>query len=681
MVRRRSKPPASKPLPAEKGPRSAESPRSAGSPLVSGDDLRDLDRALRLEWFEPDGAGGFAMSSVLGCPTRRQHGLLVIRPQGLERRHVLVHSLAERVELEDDALDVDSCLRDGRFESKGHLALDGFALEPWPTWHFTGAGLRLQRELFCEHGRTWVRWTLLPTSERTRVTLSIAPRMAPRDADRTSIENDSLDPTVHVSSRGIRVRPYAGLPELHFSTATPFEARIAPAWTSGYDYSIDRERGYHGADDLWSPGELRLELTVERPAVLALGVDALEGDVDEALGRALEARSQPGRTGDSTLERLERAGRRFLYSDGDRRGVIAGYPWLAEWGRDTFIALPGLTLAHGDLDTCVDVLEGAVERMSDGLIPNHFGADPLSDHYGAADTSLWFARCVRLYGRAGGSRECYAERLMPALDEIARAFVNGTELGLHVDAGGLLHVGSVALAATWMDAQTDGEPCTPRNGYPVEIQALWYALLGELEEWHLEHGERREAEEWADLRRRAAATFLERFWDEERGVLADVWRADDVDRSIRPNMIIAAALERSPLPLAARRRIVECVERELLTPRGLRTLSPDDVDYVGRLSKSPEERDRCRHQGAAWPWLTGFLAEARLRAFGDEPSGLQRIESVLQGLAGELDHDCLGALCELYEGDAPHQAAETPAMAKSVAEVSRALRLIEEVRA
>jgi predicted glycogen debranching enzyme len=647
---------------------------------VEGALLRDSERALGLEWLEPDGGGGFAMGSVLGCPTRRHHGLLVLRPPGLERRHVLLAGLAETVEHGSGRTDLDTLRRDGAFVRHGHLALERFELEPIPSWTYRVAGHVLRRELLATPGRVLLRYTLV--EGRGPLRLALAPRLAFRDADRLTEANERLEPAVTVENGLVRVAPYAGLPRLDFlASAGDAALRVAPRWERRIEFTRDLERGYQGTEDQWLPVTFEVALGPGKDLVLAAGLELAPEPLVEAFARlAEERRTACEAAGPGPSAALARAARRFLYTEGDHRGVIAGYPWLHEWGRDTFIALPGLTLPQGDLQGCADVLEAAVARLDHGLLPKHYAADPVSDHYGAADTSLWFARAVRLFGRAGGSRTLIEERLLPALLEIGRAFLDGTELGLHVDDAGLLHVGAPTVCTTWMDARVDGTPHTPRHGYPVEVQALWYGLLTQLEEYCLERGGRREAERWSDLRRRAATSFIERFWDADRRVLLDVWRPDGGDRAIRPNMVIAAALENSPLTVEARAGIVECVERELLTPRGLRSLSPDDPSYEGRCVGCPSERDRRRHQGSAWPWLMGFLIEARMRAFGADDAGLGRLEMILHELIAELGRGCLGSIAELYDGDPPHRPAETPAMAKSVGELARALDLIEGVR-
>ncbi|MEO0649955.1 MAG: amylo-alpha-1,6-glucosidase, partial [Planctomycetota bacterium] len=527
------------------------SPSSGPAALATLDSeaLRDVEQALATEWIEPDGTGGFAMGSVLGLPVRRQHGLLVLRPNGLERRHVLLTSLGETLEVlpaESDQpteLVLDATFREGRFERTGHLALEAFALEPAPRWTLRTGDVVVRRELVRSGPTLLMRWTLLEGPTRAR--LRLEPRLGPREADQLTERNAALDATVDLSLAGLRVRPYAGLPALHFTVGgSPLEARVAPAWQLGHQLPLDQARGYEGSDDLWTPGELAVELRRGQAVVLAVGVDAPVAEPLRAFDAALAERTAASRpAAHPGLARLERAARRFLYRDtcrpaAPRRGVIAGYPWLAEWGRDTFIALPGLTLAHDDLDGCRDVLLGAVDRIEGGLVPTHFGADPDSDHFAGADTSLWFARAVRLYERAGGERALLVTKLAPALVTIAERYLEGTELGIHADAQGLLHVGSPTLATTWMDARLDGLPCTPRHGHPVEIQALWFALLAHLESWCYERGGRRDAERYADVLRRASTAFVERFCDGDR--LADVWRPEGADHALRPNMVVAA---------------------------------------------------------------------------------------------------------------------------------------------
>jgi len=338
-----------------------------------------------------------------------------------------------------------------------------------------------------------------------------------------------------------------------------------------------------------------------------------------------------------------------------------------------FVALPGLTLARGRRDLCAEVLRGALPFLRRGLLPNVYGATPADSHYDSCDAALWFALAVQRYADAGGDAELVARELLPALAAIARAYEEGTDLGLAVDADGLLRAGRADLNATWMDARTKDGPVTPRAGLPVEIQALWHSLLAFL-------AERDDA--WHGPRDRCGKAFVRAFWLADLKRLADRVHDGVADASVRPNMLVAAALPRSPLSAAQRAGCVAAAEAELLVPIGLRTLSPRDGAYRGSYEGDQERRDRAYHQGTAWPWLAGFYVEAALRA---APRAHKRtaakLRAWLDGIAPELDRAGLGHVSEVFDGDAPHRPGGTFAQAWNTGELLRALALVAEAQA
>jgi predicted glycogen debranching enzyme len=662
-------------------------PQDGSAP--SGD---PFERALDREWLEVDGRGGYAMGTVPHCPTRRFHGLLVARPDGVLGphgaigRHLLLARLGERVVGPAGPVEYDCARYPGAFAPAGHRQLERFELLPWPRWTYRLGAAELTRELLFdrEGGDLLVRYRLAPGAEA--VILHLRPLLAFRRADALTFENSDLDPRAEVLPDGIRVEPYRGLGPLELrcgGSGGPVLFRAEPVWYRQVELAEELARGYEGHEDHFSPGELSLALPAGGEVVLAAGAPAAGADVRARFRRATAERRAAARdAGPGLIGRLTLAAESFLYRDGGRSGVLAGFPWFGEWGRDTFIALPGLTLARDRLDQCAEVLEGALPYLRDGQLPNIYGRDADSSQYGSADAALWFARAVRLYELAGGDRGLLDRSLLPALHTIAEALLDGgglctVALGLRVDEQGLLHAGFPGLNATWMDARVDGQAVTPRCGCPVELNALWYHLVAYLEHADLRHGDRRVAERWAEQRRRAGEAFQRCFWLESEGYLADVWSAEGVDRSVRPNMVLAASLEFTPLRPEQRADVVLRAERELLTPAGLRTLSPADPRYVGRYAGSMAERDRAYHQGTVWPWLIGPYVEAWLRAFGTHAAGRRQLRALVGGFEAALDRHGLGQLSEVADGDWPHTPGGTPAQAWSVGECLRALRLFE----
>lgn len=645
-----------------------EAPLSSAAPprpsvRIGADDLSP-ERALESEWLETDGRGGFASGTVGLVPTRRYHGLLVAAPPGTARRHVFLAHLVESVRGESAALDSG--------------ALAAFELAPWPRWTWRVPGGAVVRELAFDRGAPTVLVRYSLAEGAAPLELCVRLRFACREADALTIENDVLDPEVRRSGDALEFRPYASLPPVSWRVDAPAGWRREPGWTRGLELAADRARGYGGREDQFTPGAVTVRLAAGRPVVLAASIVAPPADPGAAWRRQAARRAaRPG--GARGLQaRLAAAADDFLYrAESGRRGVIAGYPWFGEWGRDTFLALPGLTLATGRPELCGQVLLGALPFLRDGLLPNVFGATPEESHYGSADAALWFARAVREYELAGAGRERVRADYLEALRAIAEATLAGTALGVGVDDAGLFRAGDPSLNPTWMDAVTSAGPVTPRHGSPVELAALWVSLLRQLVE--LEDGATRRSR-WRLESERASTAFLERFCLPD-GALADVWREGEVDRSVRPNMVLAASLELAPLSRAQRRAVVERARAELVTPYGLRTLAPGSEGYRGTYGGGPEERDGAYHQGTVWPWLVGAYVEASLRGGRSAAELEEELAPAFGALERELDGLGLNHVSEVFSGDPPHGAGGTIAQAWNTAELLRASALLEGARA
>ena len=657
------------------------------APLYDLDRYTGLDRTtvLAREWLDTNGLGDYASSTVAMCPTRRQHGLLVARPNGYAKRHVFLSRFEETAHTEAGTLPLSMAAYPDTWAPPGAEHLLRFELAPGPKSIYADGEVEISREIRMVHGKQAVlcRYRLLTGDG---VTLELRPFLPFREADSLTVENDEISGDVEVVENGFTTRPYAALPAIHFTVDGTFDVEHAPVWYARLDLADDRARGYPGQEDHFSPCALRIELNRRRTVTVAASLErpiASPASSWKSESRRRSARLSANASGgdDPTpLDRIAATADDFLVTTDERLGIDAGYPWFGEWGRDTFIALPGLTLGRGDLDTCERVLSESLEFLQDGLLPNVFGLSRATSHYGSVDASLWFARAVRLYERAGGSSERILEEYLPALLEIATSYWEGTRLEIRSDEGGLIRAGSEELNATWMDARTASGPVTPRAGCAVEINALWYALLRHVELLLDETGERREMKEWKDRRLLAKRTFLERFWLEDDGYLADAWQDGEVDRSVRPNMVIAAALKHSPLVKAQRKAVVDRAAVELLTPRGLRTLSPSDARYRGRYEGDPESRDTAYHQGTVWPWLFGFYVEAALRGSGTRAAVRSSLRETWDEIASDVDERGLNHVSEVFDGDAPHRGGGTIAQAWSSAELLRAHRMLETGR-
>lgn len=671
-------------------------PRTVNRPLIHIDreSCLQLERSMSREWLETDGRGGFASSSILMCPTRRYHGLLVTPPPGSVKRHVFLSRFEETFHGGGKTFSISMARYPGLWSPPGHQGIESFELVPFPSWHYVFGNATIERELLLVRGEAIVLVRYRVNGQQNDVELRLRPLLPCREADALTFENQGLDkrterpvcPELNGDfGGGIRCQPYASLPPVSITVSGNAHFEADPVWYKSLEYTADIARGYDGHEDQWSPGVIHVALEAGADVIVSATIGEAVRDPaalwkkESASRRAALIGSQPGLRGVLSI-----AADDFVYrapehrTTGGRIGVIAGYPWFGEWGRDTFISLPGLLLSRGRVAECGQALEGALAYLKRGLMPNIFGANRDDSDYGSADASLWFVRAVRLYERAAGEGSGVARRFVPALTEIAESYMSGTDLGLRADEAGLLHAGRADLNATWMDARTSHGPVTPRDGCAVEINALWCFLLEYLEDIARRTGDASAAREWGQLERRASTAFLERFWLPNERYLADVWKDGLPDKSVRPNMVIAAALEFSPLSRSQRADVVECAESQLVTPFGLRTLEPRDPAYVGRYGGGPEERDRAYHQGTVWPWLIGFYCEAWLRAKGRRRDSVEHLRELLDRFAEKITGQGLNHISEVMDGDPPHRPGGTIAQAWNTGEILRAYALLEE---
>lgn len=651
---------------------------------IEREELLRLDSSLGRHWLETDGLGGFASSTLLHCATSRYHGLLVVPLGEDRRRRVLLSRFEETLVAEGREFPISVARYGGGLHPGGWHWLASMQLAPFPAWTYGIGDVEVRREFLLVRDAqvALVRWRL--SGAPRAFELHLRPFLPFRDADALSFENARLDRGVRPllpeeggsMLRGIACRPYAALPEISITSSLPAQFAGEAHWYRGVEFSDDLARGYGGHEDQWSPGRLTIRLPPGGEVVVAASTGEPVAD-PLSLWRAESLRRRGATSPASGMDAaLARASDAFLYrAQGGRLGVIAGYPWFGEWGRDTLIALPGLLLPRGRVEECGDALAGLVPFLRDGRLPNLVGPTPAASVYAAADPALWFARAVRMWETAGGDPERLADEIYPAMLEIVRAHRDAAGGDVRLDESGLLRASSGEAAATWMDARIGGVPVTPRDGCAVEVNALWCFLLTYVARVARRLRRGREAREAASLERKARESFLARFWLEDEDRLADRWTDSGPDRSVRPNMVIAAGLEFSPLTREQRAGVVAVARSELLTPRGLRTLSPRDPAYQGRYEGDLRARDHAYHQGTVWPWLLGSYADAHLRAHGRGRASRAHVLELVEGFEPHLAEHALGQVSEVFDGDPPHRAGGAWAQAWSVAELARARAL------
>jgi predicted glycogen debranching enzyme len=652
--------------------------------ICSAETCRDLAAASSREWLETNGLGGYASSSVTGMNTRRYHGLLVAATRAPVGRAVLLSKLEETLVFGETRVDLSTNQFPGVLHPEGYRWLAEFRLDPFPTWVFEIEGLRLTKTLFMVHGEstTVVVYTLeapavsLPETLR----LEVRPLIAFRDFHSLTQENTAIDRRVSLEVGLAHLTPYDGLPTLHVAHDGAVEA-AGGDWYRSFEYERERERGFDFLEDLYKPFDITFDLS-SRPTATVIASTGRHAAAD---AHGLRERELSRRTAlppleassDAVVGALRRAGDQFLVARRNLTTVIAGYHWFCDWGRDTMIALPGLTLAAGRPDVAKEILLAFARHVDQGMLPNRFPETGEEPEYNTVDATLWFFEAVRRTLEATGDAAFVANSLYSVLVDIVDWHERGTRYGIRVDEDGLLLSGEEGVQLTWMDAKVGDWVVTPRRGKPVEVQALWFNALKTMEGLAVRFGKDDDAARFARMAIRAAASFNRIFWNAGASCLYDVVLGDLRDASIRPNQILAASLPYSMLEASRARAVLDVVTRELLTPYGLRTLSALDPAYRGRYEGDGASRDGAYHQGTVWPWLIGPYVTAFLNVNGRSEKARKEAAALLVPLSDFLLGPGLGQLPEIFDGDAPHRPCGAIAQAWSVAEVLRLL--VEEL--
>ena len=638
---------------------------------------RDLSGATRREWLETNGLGGFASSSIVGLNTRRYHGLLVAATRPPVGRLVLLSKLEETLIIEGRRFELSANQYPGVVHPRGYEYLQSFRLDPFPVFKYAVEGIELEKSVFMVQGEntTVVRYDMKTVGDaRPDVRLEVRPLIAFRDYHSTTHENGALDTEVEREESRLTVRPYRDLPALHFAhDAEEFDG--AHWWNRNLEYSVERERGLDFQEDNFSPFALKFDITARTLATVIASTERRDVRDAENFRRAEVARrgallSRPP-SEEELVRALALAADSYVVARAEGKTVIAGYHWFSDWGRDTMIALPGLTLATGRATLAKRILLEFARHVDRGMIPNRFPDAGEAPEYNTVDATLWFFEAVRALLKYTSDYEFVGNNLYGVLGEIIEWHERGTRYRIRVDADGLLSAGEEGVQLTWMDARVGGREVTPRTGKAVEIQALWYNALRVMESLAREFG-LEEERKYGATAALARDSFNRQFWNEEAGCLYDVVEGEARDASVRPNQIIAASLTHSMLSDERARSVVAVVERELLTPYGLRSLAPTDTRYRGRYEGGPESRDAAYHQGTVWAWLLGPFITAYVKTHGRSPESRRQAALWLAPLCEHLKDAGLGHVSEIFDGDAPHAPRGCIAQAWSVAGVLRA---------
>jgi predicted glycogen debranching enzyme len=649
--------------------------------------LGNLELAESREWLVTNGIGGFASGTAAGTSTRRYHGLLMASLQPPTDRTLLVAGMDETVHCGGTSFPLaTNRWLSGDVSPKGYLQMESFHLEGTkPVWRYALADALLEKRVWMKQGEntTFVEYTLARGNSPVEIEGKIL--VSYRDFHATT-HGDGWQMRIEPVEKGIRVVAFEG--------ATPFFLKSASAafeprheWYRDFFLPAERERGLDDHEDRLLAGVFRSRLAVGEKLTLMFSTEpqaqtdgeqarALQSNRDLKLFQAWQKRhaetvatpadDEPGWLWQLVLAADQFVAKRALADDPDGLTVIAGYPWFCDWGRDTMIALPGLTLPLGRPEIARKILESFARYVDGGMLPNNFPDRGGTPQYNTIDAAMWYFEAVRQYFEATQDL-ALVNKLFPVLSAIVDAHVAGTRYNIKVDpADALLYGGSPEVQLTWMDAKIGDWVVTPRIGKPVEINALWINALNTMGEFARRLARPREG--YLKLKEKAQKNF-QKFWNPKRKCCFDVIDVPGggADAALRPNQVFAVSLPVSPLTREQCRGVVDTLGRELLTSFGLRSLGPSEPGYVGRYAGGPRERDAAYHQGTVWAWLLGPYALAHYKVYGDRAAA----QSFLEPLGRSIYSAGLGSISEIFGGDAPFPATGCFAQAWSVAETFR----------
>lgn len=633
----------------------------------------NLEQSLPKEMLRTNMSGAYHCTTIVGCNTRKQHGLLVIPiPEMDDKAHVLLSSLDESVIQHGASFNLGlHQYGDGVFSPNGHKYIREFTCESVPKVTFRVGGVIMTKEkVFISHeNRILIKYTLVDAHSETF--LRFRPFLAFRNANDLVVENDKINRTIEHVPDGVATCLYEGYPTLYMQFNKDVKWVDEPNWYKGVEYYKDRDRGIPYKEDLWVPGYF--ELPIKKGESIIFSASTFEAD-PAAFEKTYEEELKVRTCRTSFFNCLKNAAKQFYLKNDRGMYIMAGYPWYNVRSRDELIALPGCTLAidheedyHKILETFTTALRKYIETGA---------TDPVIREIDLPDIPLWTIWAIQQYRRFTDAAKC-SERYLDTLTYLVESVRNSRIPNLRLHDNGLLSSEGTTSPVTWLSASIEGRPIIPRSGYILEFNALWYNslrfLISLLED---NEGMKEYCEGLKALANLCGESFVKTFLN-EAGYLYDYVNGTYTDLEVRPNIAIAVGLDYSPLDRRQRKRALDFCTRELLTPKGLRSLSPKSHNYRPVYVGNPVEREYTVHQGPARPWLFGFYADAYFKVFG--VSGLSFIERMLIGYEEEMAEGCIGSLSELYDGNPPYTGRGAVSTAKNVGEILSTIRAVNRM--
>ncbi|MBO5812160.1 MAG: glycogen debranching enzyme family protein [Bacteroidaceae bacterium] len=633
--------------------------------------MTNLEETLPREVLRTNRSGAYHCTTIVDCNTRKYHGLLVMPvPELGDDPHVLLSSLDETVIQHGAEFNLGVHQYWGyNFSPKGHKYIREFNCDKVPTTIYRVGGVLLKKEKLFEHNenRILIRYTLLDAHSET--TLRLQPYLAFRSVRQFTHENSQASREYQEVENGIKTRMYPGYPELFMQLSKENNFVFNPDWYRKFEYSKELERGYDFNEDLYVPGYFEMNIKKGESIVFSAGVSEVK---TRGLKRTFTIEADKRTPRDNFYHCLKNSAHQFHNKSGGKHYILAGYPWFKCRARDMFIALPGLTLALNEEFEFLSAMNTAAEAIRDFIK----GRPTKCQIYEMErpDVFLWAIWAIQQYAKFCGREKAWDQygRLMMDIMDYLR---HNRHVNFYLHGNGLVYINGRESAETWMNSTVDGAPVVPRTGYVVEINALWYNALKFVAELSNECGKSDYSRRMEQIAQKVEASFPEVFVN-EYGYLYDYVDGDYKDLSVRPNMVFAIAFDYSPLHQKQKKSVLDIVTKELLTPKGLRSLSPKSLGYNPNYVGPQRERDYAYHQGTAWPWLAGFYFEAYLKLY--KRSGLSFIERQMIGYEDEMVSHCIGSLPELFDGNPPFKGRGAVSFAMNIAEILRTVRMIND---
>jgi predicted glycogen debranching enzyme len=640
--------------------------------------LQNFNQASGLEYLETNGLGGWSGSSITGAHTRRYHGLFVAAINPPTDRIVLLSKLDETIIAGDNRFELSCNVYDGDvIHPDGKRYLESFTKDFFPEWIYNAGGVQLKKTICMIHGEN----TVIIKYEVLKADSSFILELLPLMAARGYHELGHTSPRMHWDvdfNNGIFHNQPDGVNNVYISVPGSTYQQT-PRWFNNFKYNVEQYRGLDYTEDLFNHGIFSVQLNEGDELHSIISTENSEGrNAKDLFKKELKRRNallkdQPE---DETLQQLILAADQFIVKRSeDLKTVIAGYHWFTDWGRDTMISLPGLTLSTGRFDDAKKILSAFAQSVSMGMLPNRF-QEKEPPEYNNVDGTLWYFIALYKYLQASGDKKFVLNEILPVLKEIIEWHFKGTRYNIHVDDDGLLYSGEVGQQLTWMDARIGTWVVTPRMGKPVEIQALWYNVLKIFAKLLRLNKQKKDAEAVEGSATKAKQSFDKLFWFDGGNYLYDV--IDETgrpDSTLRPNQLFAISLPFALIEGEKAEAVLKIVEEKLYTPVGLRSLPADDVHYIPHYGGDQWHRDSSYHEGTVWSWLLGAYVDAIMKL--NAKSGKLKAKKIIDDFKYHLNEACIGQVSEIFDAEAPHHPRGCVTQAWGVAELLRVMKEYE----